>query len=139
MKNAIVVGFVVLAVGGIAACKDEKAGQKFCAAAAKFDTDLTELKAIGPHSTVAELRAATDRTDDDVVAMQKYASRMDTPAAKRFTAATQQLKRDTSRVPAEATLEQVYATIDTDVQNARAAGDDLAKESGCPLSARPTG
>jgi hypothetical protein len=133
MRKAIVIatGLVALTAGS-AAKADQKADQKFCAAAATFDSDAAELKAIGPHSTMAELRAATDRVEKSATAMQKAAAKIKTPTAKEFDASMKQLKQDVDKVPDDATLEQVRSKIKTDVQGTQSTGQQLATESGCP-------
>jgi hypothetical protein len=138
-STVVLAGLALCMMMGMPACKANKPDETFCVATARLDMDLAELNAIGPHSTVAELRAASDRTEYHVATMQRAAARMKTPAAQRFTAATKQLKRDIEKVPEEATLEQVYAAIAADAQNARAARDELAGEAGCPISAQPPG
>lgn len=132
-RAAIAAGLVTLAAA-VSAQADQKsaADDKFCAAIAALDSDLTELNAIGPHSTVAELRAAINRVDDDTTEMRKAAGKMKTPTAKQFTADVKQLDHDVNNIPSNATLEQVRARIHDDGQNARAAGQQLAAESGCP-------
>ncbi len=124
-------GLIVLTAGALARA-DEKADEKFCSSVAAFDSDLNEVKAIGPHSTVGELRAATDRLDRDVEHLQKAADKMRTPTAKQFTEAVKQLKDDVKNVPDEATLGQVRTKINADIRNADVTGRQLASESGCP-------
>jgi hypothetical protein len=110
----------------------KKYDEKFCASAASFQSDVAELNAIGPHSTVAELRAAQTRVDNDLANMQMAASKMNTPTAKQFLDAMQRLDKDVGSVSDDATLQQVQSKIQADVQNARTAGRKLAAEAGCP-------
>jgi hypothetical protein len=133
MRTAIVIatGLVALTAGAVAHA-DRKADQKFCAAAAEYRSDIAELNSIGPHSTVAELRAATDRLDKPVNDMQKAADKMKTPTAKHFTESMKQLKVDVNSIPDDATLEQARAKIRGDIQNAQDAGRQVATEAGCP-------
>lgn len=130
---AIAAGLVTLA-GAHTAQADQKspADDRFCADIAALDSDLMELNAIGPHSTVAELRAAINRVDDDNTEIRKAAGKMKTPTAKQFTGAIKQLDHDVNNIPSNATLEQVRTRIHDDGQNALAAGQQLAAESGCP-------
>lgn len=133
MRTAIVIatGLVALTAGAIAHA-DQKADQKFCTAAAEYRSDITELNAIGRHSTVAELRAATNRLDKPVNDMQKAADKMKTPTAKHFTESMKQLKEDVNSIPDDATLDQVRAKIQGDIENAENAGRQVATEAGCP-------
>ncbi|MGA7121812.1 MAG: hypothetical protein WBY94_17020 [Polyangiaceae bacterium] len=130
----ITAGLVAFTIGVVAQA-DQKADEKFCASAAAFDSNLAELNAIGPHSTVAELRAATKRLDDSAIDMQKAAKKMKTPAAKQFNEAMRQLKNDVDSIPDDATLNQVHSKIRADVQNAQSAGQQVAAGAGCPAPA----
>jgi hypothetical protein len=136
MRRVILVfaGLVALTTGAFAEA-DQKTDQKFCAAAASFESNAKELNAIGPHSTVAELRAATNRVENSANDMQKAAGKMKTPTAKQFTTAMKQLRTDVDTIPNDATLEQVRSKISDDIQNAQSTGQKLATEAGCPESA----
>jgi hypothetical protein len=137
MKKAIVMatGLVVLTASLSVGADQKTEDAKFCAAAAAYQSDSAELKALGPHSTMGEVRAASDRLQSDVSAMQSAASHMKTPAAKQFLDATNQLTKSIQNVPDDATLQQARTTIQTNAQNAQAAGRQLAKEAGCPVTA----
>jgi len=137
MKTAIAIatGLALLTAG--VAYADQRADARFCAAAAEFRSDVAELNAIGPHSTVAELRAATHRLDRPVNQMQRAAKKMRTPAANNFNEAMKLLRVDVNNVPDDATLEQVRAKIHADVENARDAGRQVATEAGCPAPDEP--
>ena len=139
MRTGIVIAtsIVALTTSLVAHADEKKADQQFCAAAVEFRSDVAELKAIGPHSTVAELRAATDRLDKPVSDMQKAADKMKTPAAKQFTEAMKVLKQDVNNIPDDATLEQVRSKIHADIQNAQSAGQQVATEAGCPSPPAP--
>jgi hypothetical protein len=134
MKTAIVIatGMVALTASVAVHADQKKADEKFCAAVASYQSNVAELKAIGPHSTVAELRAAKSRIDNDVDQMQSAASKMKTPTAKLFMQTTKQLDKDVSNIPDDATLQQVHAKIEADVKSSQTAGRQLARESGCP-------
>ncbi|HXN32018.1 MAG TPA: hypothetical protein VN894_09155 [Polyangiaceae bacterium] len=132
----ITAGLVALTIG-VVAHADQKADQKFCASAAAFESNVAELNAIGPHSTVAELRAATKRVEKSANDMEKAADKMKTPAAKQFTEAMKQLKNDVDTIPDDATLKQVRSKISADSQNARSTGEQVAAEAGCPAPPPP--
>ena len=134
-RAAIEAGLVILTVG-VVAHADPKPGasEAYCAAVAALDSYLAELNAIGPHSTVAELRAATSRIERDATEMQKVAGKMKTPAAKEFNVAVKKLKQDVNNIPDDATLEQVRTKIRDDAQSTQNTGQQLASESGCPQS-----
>jgi hypothetical protein len=136
MKRAIVTTTVMAALtASFAVHADEKkADEKFCAAVTSYRSDVAELKAMGPHSTVAELKAAKIRIDKDVSQMQTAASKMKTPTAKTFLAATKKLDQEINNIPDEATLKQVRDKLQADVQSAESAGRDLAAEAGCPAA-----
>ena len=139
MKKAIVMATGLLAVTASFAVQadadQKKVDEKFCAAVASSQADAAELKAMGPQSTVAEVRAAMDRIDNDVNQMQNAASKMKTPTAKQFTAATKKLSKDINSIQDDATLQQVHEKLQSDAKNVHSAGTQLAKEAGCPQPA----
>jgi hypothetical protein len=110
---------------------------KFCAAVGSFRSNVAQLRAISPQSTVAELRAATGRIDNDISDMQNTAKKMDTPTAKEFNDALKKVERDTNGVSDDTTLSQVHTQLQGDIDHARATGRQLAMESGCPAPATP--
>jgi hypothetical protein len=137
MKQAVVIvaGMAVLTASLAAQADQKKEDEKFCAAAAAVQSDVAELKALGPHSTVAEAQAASGRVENDVAQMQQAAGHMKTPAAKQFVDATNTLTKYIRNIPDDATLQQVRPTIQADVQNAQTSGRQVAKEAGCPQMA----
>ncbi|AKV01362.1 hypothetical protein AKJ09_08025 [Labilithrix luteola] len=125
-----VAGMIALSVG---ACQSEqKSEQKLCAAASSFRVHVAELDRMTPQSTVAELRAATDRVNNDANEIQRTARKMNTPTAEQFNAAVKQLKRDSDAMPSNATLGDVQGQLATDVRNVRITGQALTTEAGCP-------
>jgi hypothetical protein len=124
-------GLVVLATAGIARA-NQRADEKFCASAAAFDSNVAELHAINRHSTVAELRDATNRVENSANDMQRAARKMKTPAAKQFEGAMTRLRNDVNTIPDDATLDQVRTKISSDIQNAQSRAQEVAIEAGCP-------
>jgi hypothetical protein len=121
-----------LTVSVVLHADQKKADEKFCGAVASFQSNAAELKAIGPHATMAEVRAASRRIDNDVEQMKSAASKMKTPAAKQFLVAMKQLNKDVSSIPDDATLQQVHSKIEADARDARTSGRQVAAEAGCP-------
>lgn len=140
MRTAIVIAAGIVALtASVAAQADSKQDQKFCAALSSYTSDMDELHAMGPNSTVAEMRAGVRRIDGDVQQMQSSAGKMKTPTAKQFTASVDQLKKDINNVPDDATMQQVHSKIQGDIQNAKASGQSLATEAGCPAMPQQQG
>ena len=137
MKRAIITTTVLAALTASFAvhADNKKADEKFCAAVTSYRSNIAELKTMGPHSTVAELRSAKSRIDKDVAEMQTAAAKMKTPTAKTFLQATRRLDQDVNKVSDDATLKQVQDKLQADVQSAQSAGRDLANEAGCPAAA----
>ncbi len=135
MKTSVAIGGGLIAIGTAlsAYAGQTKPDAKFCQAVAAYQNDAAALQAIGPHSTLAELRAARDRVDNDVQQMRQAAWWMHTPASKRFSEAVDRLDKDINDVPDDATVAQVRGEISGDVQNARDAGRQVAAEAGCPV------
>ena len=131
----LVTGLVALTAGAVANAQqgaDPQAEAQFCETIGTFRMDIASLKALGPQSTVAEVRTATDRVQQDLKELQKQASKMNTPTAKKFTDAVNKLKKDVDNVPENATMQAVQQKIKADIDMARASGQRLAAESGCP-------
>ena len=137
MKAAILMATGLVALtASFAVHADQKVDRKFCAAAASFQSNVAELKTIGPQSTVGEVRSVRRRLDDDAAHMHKTANRINTPAANKFTEAMSKLDWDVSTIPNDQTLEQVHSRLRADVDNAQSAGRVLATEAGCDQPSR---
>lgn len=131
MKTRLMIAAcLVAATAGVGAYADEN--KKFCGTLAQFDSDVAALNAIGPQSTVGELRAARDRVDKDESQLKWEARWMNTPAAKEFRDALKQLDNDVNSLPNNGTLQQTGSKIQADAQNLQSAGRKLAGEAGCP-------
>jgi hypothetical protein len=127
-----VAGMIALMVG---ACQSEqKAEQKLCTAATSFRAHLAELDRMTPQSTVAQVRAATDKIASDANDIQRAASRMRTPAAEQFNSAVIQLKRNADSIPAGMTVGEAQARLASDMRNVRTSGQALTTEAGCPAT-----
>jgi len=132
----IATGIFAATMTSVIAHADEKAHEeKFCAALAQFRADLTTLESIGPNSTVADLRAASDRIAKDADDVQKAAHKIKSPTAKQFTDSAKQLREEVRALPANITIEQAKSRIQDDVQNVEQSAQKLATESGCPEAA----
>jgi hypothetical protein len=125
-------GLVVVCAAFAVHADQKKYDAKFCAAAESFRANAAELNAIGPQSTVAEARAAQNRVNHDVQQMRSAAGWINTPTAKQFVTTTDRLDKDLNKIPDDATLQQEHDRIKQDVQDAQAAGRQLATEAGCP-------
>ncbi len=140
MKKALIIMTAALPILGAAtaahAANNDKAKKQFCEAAASYNSDVAELNAIGSHATVAELRAAVSRVDDDASKLTKAAHKMKTATAKQFTEAVDQLSRDSRTIPDDATIEQAQAKIKDDTDKAISMGKQVGAEAGCPAPAQ---
>lgn len=139
MKRAVLwtMGFMALTASFAARANADKKmiDEKFCAAAALYQSDIAKLKAMGEHSTVAEMRAARPRIDTHVTDMTSAAARMRPLPAKTFLDATRKLDKDIDIVPDDpdhAMLKQVADTIRSDAIDAQIAAEQVAAEAGCP-------
>ena len=133
-RRALVIGALFAsALAGAAAHADQKADQKFCDALSKFHTDFAALDAIGPSSTVGDLRMAANKVADDADQVQSAATKIKTPAAKQFVDSAKQLRGAVRALPDSATIDQAKARIRDDVQNVKQSGRRLAMEAGCPM------
>jgi hypothetical protein len=133
-RAGLIVGGVLATalIGANAHGDTNKQDQKFCDALAKFHADFAALESIGPTSTLAELRATSDKVGDDADNVEKAASKIKSPTAKQFTESAKQLRREIRAMPESTTIEQAKSRIRDDVQNVKQAGHKLAMESGCP-------
>ncbi len=116
---------------------DTKKQEAFCASLSQFNSDLATLEAIGPSSTIAELRTAANRVDSSARQVQKKAGKIKTSTAKQFTASAKKLGNDARSLPDSMTLEQAQSKLKNDVQDVEQAAQQLATASGCPDAARP--
>lgn len=136
MKRAVLwtTGFIALtATFAARAYADQKNfDERFCGAAAVYQSDIAELEALAEHSTMAQVRAAQPRIDTHVMDMTTAAAQMRKPPARTFVEATRKLDKDIDIVPDDVTLEQVGETIRGDVTDAQIAAEQVAAEAGCP-------
>jgi hypothetical protein len=131
-------GLVVLMTGAVARADEKAKEEKFCAAITDFHSDMSTFDSLGPSSTVAELRAASDRISTDSKSVQKAASKIKTATSKEFVNAVDKLRSDAKSLPDNITIEQAKAKLDNDITKVKAATRKLTTESGCPDQAPAT-
>lgn len=137
LKRAIVISTVFAgALGGAAYAQDKAdkgADQKFCDQLMKFHADVSALDALGPSSTIGELRTTVNKVADDADAVKAQSGKMKSPTAKQFTDAANQLRKEVRSMPDSVTIDQAKSRIRGDIQNVKQAGHKLAMESGCQM------
>jgi hypothetical protein len=134
-----VAGIAALMTTAIARADATKENAKFCGALGDFSSDVNAVRSMGSGSTVAELRAASERVEKHAHDVVKTAGKINTPTAKQFTDSAQQLRLDASHIPDSITIAQAQSRIHGDLQNVERAARQLATESGCPEAAPPQG
>jgi hypothetical protein len=127
--------FAATMTSAIAHADQQKREEDFCTALAGFRTDFTALQSIGPSSTLAELRAASDHIAKDADDVQAKAQKIKSPAATQFTDSARQLRDEVRALPPNITVAQAKSRIHDDIQNVQQAAQKLATESGCPEAA----
>jgi hypothetical protein len=135
----IVAGLAALMATASANADTTKKNAKFCSSMADFDSDVSALRSIGPGSTIAELRAATERVESSAHKVVKTGGKLDTPTSKQFTDSAKQLRKDANAMPDSLTIAQAQSRVQSDVQNVERAARQLAAESGCPAGATQPG
>ena len=132
----IATGFFAATMSSAMAHADPQKHEKdFCAALAKIHADFTALQSIGPSSTMAELRATSDRLATNADDVQKAAHKIKSPAAKQFTDSARQLRDQVQALPPNITVDQAKSRIHDDLQSVQQSAQRLATESGCPDAA----
>lgn len=127
--------FAATMTSAMAHADQQKREEKFCTALAAFRADFTTLQSIGPSSTLAELRAASDSIAKDADDVQSKAQKIKSPTAKQFTDSARQLRDEIQALPPNITVEQAKSRIHDDIQNVQQSAQKLAAESGCPEAA----
>lgn len=140
MRTGIVIATGLLALtAAIGARADQKEDQqKYCESLAAFQTDLAELNAISPQSTMADVRTVTDRIQDTAKDVKKAAGKINSPSSNQFEGAIDQLRNDVKGTPDNATVAQVQQKLRADVQKVQLAEQKLTAEAHCP-AAQPSG
>ena len=141
MKTTNIVTILATVVGltgtiSTASAQQNKQETKFCAALTSVEQDLAKLDALGPNSTVQELKTVTNDLRTHARTLEKDARRMKSPTAKQFTQSANQLATDTRNIPKNLTIEQARSRIGDDIQNVKQSAQQLASESGCPTASR---
>jgi hypothetical protein len=134
-KTLLTLGLVTALTSAVAHADEAKKNEKFCEAVASFHSDLKSIDSIGPSSTLAELRAAIDRSDMDAQKVQSAAGKMKTPTATEFTDAAKKLRKDAHALPDNITLDQAKTKLEADIQKVKDAAGKLTTEAGCPEEA----
>jgi hypothetical protein len=127
-------GLIAATLGAKAYADDPQAtNDKFCAAINDYRADLKRLDAIGPNSTVGELRSAADRASVSGQKVQEAQSKMNTPAAKEFRYANMKLKADAKVLPDSTTIAEAKQKLAADIAKVKDASRKLTAEAGCPM------
>ena len=131
----VVVSLVTVMASAVALAqpKDDKQKADFCSALSDFHADIKTLDKIGPQSTMAELRAAIDRSDMDAQKVMKAAGKMSSPSATAFTTQAKKLKSDASNLPDSMTIDQAKSKLQDDIKAVKDAAMKLAGESNCTM------
>lgn len=120
-----------LALTSSIASAEKKHEEKFCSALYSLNESITKLEAMGPSSTIGELKSTLKETRKHSEEVGKEARKMKSPSAKEFTAAADKLKSK-ENISNDMTVEQAKTQIKDDVQNLGQKTQTLADESGCP-------
>jgi hypothetical protein len=127
----IVAGLATLISTAAVLADETKKNAKFCASIDDFHSDVDTLRSLGPASTIAELRSASERVEADAHQVVKSGGKLGTPTAKQLSDSARQLKADAWEVPDTLTIAQAQSRIQGDVQNVERAARQLATEAGC--------
>jgi hypothetical protein len=126
-------GLIAATLGAKAYADDTKANnEKFCDAMTDFRADLKRLDAVGPNSTLAELRAASERVSASGQKVEKAQAKLDSPAAKEFRAATMKLRSDAKMLPDSTTIAEAKTKLAADIMKVKEASKKVTTEAGCP-------
>jgi hypothetical protein len=110
----------------------KKHEEKYCSALSGVSTDLAKLEALGPRSTLSELRAEVMQIDKDAKTVDREARKIKTATSKQFVQAAEQLYKEMRSLPDSMTIEEARTRLDGDVQAVKRSARALATESGCP-------
>jgi opacity protein-like surface antigen len=130
-KTFLMVSLVAVMTSAAAHADDKAKQEKFCAAIADFHSDFKMLDAIGPSSTLAELRAASDKVVTDAQEVRKAASKIKTSTSKEFGSAADKLRNDVRALPDTTTIDQARTKLDDDIHKVKDSAKKLTMESGC--------
>jgi hypothetical protein len=128
----IAAGLLTLTTGVAANAQQSRHQQQYCGSLASFKTNVAAFDALGPNSTVGEVRAVAGRIQQDAKNVTSAAGKMSTPAAKQFSKDADKLRADANSIPKGATVAEARAGLQNDVQNVKSSAHQLAIESGCP-------
>jgi hypothetical protein len=106
--------------------------ERYCSALMALGNDLSKLEAIGPSSTIHELRKAVDNIDGDGRNVAKEARKIGTPTSKRFVESVDRLSSEARSLSDNMTVEQARSKVDGNIQDVKRNAQELATESGCP-------
>ena len=130
---AISVGLLALATTtGVVRADRKKHEEKYCTSLSAVSADLAKLEALGPDSTIAELRAAVAQLDTHGKSVDKEARKIRTDTSKRFVQSVERLSSEMQALPDTMTIGEARTRISDDVRAVKRSAQQLAEESGCP-------
>jgi hypothetical protein len=130
-KTFLMVSLVSVMTSAAAHADEQAKQEKFCAAIADFQSDMTKLDSIGPSSTLAELRAASDKVVADAQEVRKTAAKIKTATSKEFGSAADKLRNDARALPDTTTIDQARTKLEDDIRKVKDSAKKLTMESGC--------
>ena len=130
--RAIICFLVGAMTSTIAGADRQKHEETYCTALSAVSADLAKLDALGPSSTVSELRTTVARMDTDAKAVNRAATRINTPTSRPLVQAMDQLSDEMRKVPDSMTLDEARSRVGDDVKAVERSAKALAEESGCP-------
>jgi hypothetical protein len=125
-------GLIAATLGAKAHADDQANKEKFCDAITEYRADLKKLDGIGPNSTLAELRAASDRVSASQQKVEKTQAKLDSQAAKDFRYANMKLRTDAKALPDSMTIAEAKSKLAADIAKVKEASGKLTAEAGCP-------
>ena len=133
LQLAIPVGLVALVMSSAVVRADQKKHEeRYCTALGEVNSDVASLEALGPSSTMMELRGLVQRIQRNGKAIDREARKIKSAASKQFVQAADQLYTDIQTLPDTITMAEARSRIASDVRAVERTATRLAQESGCP-------
>jgi hypothetical protein len=122
----------VVMMTAVAHADRAKHKEKYCSALSAVSAELAALEAMGPQSTVGELRTAVAKVEEDAKAVDKEARKIKTETSKKFVQSAEHLQKEMQSIPDTMTLDEARVRIDDELRQVKRNARALAVESGCP-------
>lgn len=134
LNTLVAAGAVALTAGTASAASMAATKAKACDQYVQVDSALTNLKDIGPQSTIGDFHNAEQSLQSSYQEFSKTAIKVARPQTENLNRSIRHLVDTANNLPPDATVDQAKAMIRGDIARVQVSKTQLLKKLGCPAS-----